>query len=64
VRARWWLADGTALTILANLGERDCRLSHEASAAPLFESRPGLAQSLANVLLPGYSTIVFIDPAS
>lgn len=61
IQARWRLADGSILTLFANLGPADCRIDHCVQAAPLFEIRPGIARSLAEGVLPACATAAFLE---
>jgi maltooligosyltrehalose trehalohydrolase len=64
VRVAWNLGDGSRLTLVANLGagETPCEAAVPAGEV-LFETAPGLAESVAAGTLPGWSVIWFLEPA-
>ena len=64
-RVRWTLADGTRLTLMANLGNQT--IAHEdfverGSATPLFQEPANATESLAMGRLPPWSAIWWLEP--
>jgi maltooligosyltrehalose trehalohydrolase len=61
VSARWRMADGAVLTIVANLAGEPVRLDPPRGRI-LFESAPGAAAQAHSGDLPGRTTIAFLEP--